>query len=53
MGEKFGLFGICSNDSKAQSEIWSVEVNGESVEALIPSNAILLDVLRIKLELLA
>ena len=31
---------------KAQSEIWSAEVNGESVEALIPSNAILLDVLR-------
>ena len=31
---------------KAQSEIWSAEVNGESVEALVPSNAILLDVLR-------
>jgi len=31
---------------KAPSEIWSAEVNGEPVETLITSNAILLDVLR-------
>jgi aerobic-type carbon monoxide dehydrogenase small subunit (CoxS/CutS family) len=31
---------------KAANEIWSAKVNGESVEELIPSNAILLDVLR-------
>ncbi len=36
---------------KAPSEIWSAEVNGKAVEALIPSNAILLDVLRDQLEL--
>tara|TARA_B110000444_G_scaffold261155_1_gene311493 strand:- start:6624 stop:7226 length:603 start_codon:yes stop_codon:yes gene_type:complete len=31
---------------KAAKEIWSAKVNGESVEELITSNAILLDVLR-------